>query len=183
MLSLNTWMFSFLKESKYLTQNDRSFDKKRTYFEAVNNLKSILEDMKIYVVWFFWTICWWHRLMLPLIYPWFDLWPMLSFALKKHKLCFTFALVIFNLIFLILVLNVTWSEILVVRFFWNYLAIIKPWIIPRFGYVLHITQFVRNISLILTISVKYSFSWVLFPKSWICKNVNVISNLVNKIYS
>ena len=37
MLKLKIWILSFVKRSKYLTKNDRFFDKENTYFEAVYN--------------------------------------------------------------------------------------------------------------------------------------------------
>ena len=57
-------------------------------------------------------------------------------------------------------------------FFWNYFAIPKTLITSRFGYVFHVTQLAKNIDLILTILLKYICSWIPFPRSFICKNVN-----------
>ena len=50
----------------------------------------------------------------------------------------------------------------------------------RFGCVYHITQFARNVGLLLTIFLKYSFSWVPFPRSLIFKNLNMCSSLVRE---
>ena len=47
MLRLNTWMFSFLEKSKYLTQNDRFSDKENTYFETVNNQEGYIRGYEI----------------------------------------------------------------------------------------------------------------------------------------
>ena len=38
---------------KYLPKKISLFDKEKAYFKAVNNRKSILEDMKIFFVWYF----------------------------------------------------------------------------------------------------------------------------------
>ena len=43
-------MFNFMEGSKYLTYNDRFFNKKNRYFEAVNNPDEYFKDMKIYDV-------------------------------------------------------------------------------------------------------------------------------------
>ena len=65
-------------------------------------------------------------------------------------------------------------------FLWNYLAFPKPWITSRFGCVFHINQCARNVGLILTILLKYSFSWISFPRSLTSINLNVKSNLVRE---
>ena len=61
---------------------------------------------------------------------------------KITSSCFTFGPIIINPIILVLVLKITWWEVLVVNV------------------------------------VKYSFSWIPFPGSLICKNLNVNSNLI-----
>ena len=65
-------------------------------------------------------------------------------------------------------------------FFWNYYVFPKLWITSRFGCVFHITQFARNVDLILTILLKHSFSWTPFPRRLICKNLNVNLNFVRE---
>ena len=49
--------------------------------------------------------------------------------------------------------------------------------LPRLVYVFRIIQFARNIDLILTILLKWSFSSIVIPRSLIFKNVNVNSPL------
>ena len=117
--------------------------------------------MKIYVVWYFWTICWWHHyILLDLIYG-----QCYPFHAKTTSYRFTFVLVIVTPIILMLVLKLHDTRYLLWMFFWNYLAITKPWITSRFCCVFHITQFVRNVGFILKILIKYSLSWILFPMS------------------
>ena len=103
---------------------------------------------------------------------------------KTKSFCFTFAVVIANSIsfdysrFLTswnIVLKINWCEVLVANALWNCSVIPKPWIPSRVDYVLLITQFARNVDLILTILLKYSCSWIAFPRSLICKNLNVNS--------
>ena len=58
MFRLKTCMLSFLEKSKYLTWKDCSLIKKRHISKHSIIKTSILGDMKIYVVWYFWTIRW-----------------------------------------------------------------------------------------------------------------------------
>ena len=86
--------------------------------------KSVLEDMKTYVLWYFWTIYRWHCHILFLHSPWFDLWSMSSFESKNHKFLFyVYCGIINSIIFdywrfftswnLVLIIN--WCEVLVVN--------------------------------------------------------------------
>ena len=99
---------------------------------------------------------------------------------KATSFCFTFVLVIVNPIILLLVLKITWWEVLVVNVLLKLLGISQAMNYFKIWFLFYITQFVRNVGLILTILLKYSFSWILFPRSLIFKNVNVNSNLVRK---
>ena len=65
-------------------------------------------------------------------------------------------------------------------FFWNYLAIPKTWITSLFGStfinyfnVFHVKLFAKNLDLILTTLLTYICSWIAFPRSIICKNLDV----------
>ena len=54
----------------------------------------------------------------------------------------------------------------------------------RFAYVFHITGFARNVDLILTILLKYNFSWISFRRSFICQKFWLTNwNLVHKFNS
>ena len=104
---LKTWMFSFLEGSKYLTLNDRFFDKEKTYFGAVNNqekyfrgyeniccillLKNILMTSSHIV----------FTMPLDLIND-----QCYHLHAKTTSFCFTFVLVIVNPIILVLVLKI-----------------------------------------------------------------------------
>ena len=100
---------------------------------------------------------------------------------KATSFCFTFVLVIVvNPIILVLVIKITWCKLLVVNALLKLLGSSQVGITLRFGYVFHITQYARYVGLILTISLKYSFCWISFPMSLICKNLNANSNLALK---
>ena len=76
-----------------------------------------------------------------------------------------------------LILKTYWSELLVVN---ALLKLLGDPINSRFGYVFHITQFARNVDLVLTILLKYIWSWIPFLRSLICKNLSVNSNLLTR---
>ena len=97
---------------------------------------------------------------------------------ETTSFCFTFVLVIVNPIILLLVLKITWWEVLVVNVLLKLLGISQAMNYFKIWFLFYITQFVRNVGLILTILLKYSLSWIPFPRSVICKNLNVNSNLV-----
>ena len=80
---------------------------------------------------------------------------MLFSACKTTSFCFTFVLVIVNSMIWLLVLKITWWEVLVVNVLMKLLGI------SRFRCVFHITQVARNVGLMLTISFKHNFSEVI----------------------
>ena len=115
--------------------------------------KSILEDMKTYVAWYFWTIYRWHRHILSLIFP--LIWFMISVILwiqKTTSFCFTFTVVIVNSIIY------DYSRFLTS---WN-LALIINWC----------EVLVLNASLKLLVdsqAMNYFKVWLCFPYHSICK--------------
>ena len=132
---------------------------------------------------------------------WFDLWQLLSSARKNHIIFFVFFLFCFPVgpnptifdktRFLIpwnLDYKIDWFEVFVLNSLLKLLGKSQVWITSRLVYVLTITHFARNMDLILTILLKYSFSWLLlcmgvkFPKSFCCSIWIVNSNLLNLVY-
>ena len=78
MLKLKIWMLSFLEGA-----NDRFFDKRIHTLKQWIIKKSVLEDMKTYVLWYFWTIYWWHCHILSLTFP--LIWFMINVILWIQK--------------------------------------------------------------------------------------------------
>ena len=125
--------------------------KKRQTFNHQIIKKSILEDKKIYVVWYFWTICWLHPHIPSFNIPFdfiFNQCYLLHvkatsvFVLRKNN----FRLIkIFDVLKLSLKINR--CEVLLETLLWSNFSILKTWITSRFGYVLHINQFARTVDL------------------------------------
>ena len=166
-------MFNFLEWSKYLTLNDRFFNKENTYFEAVNNQEEYFRGYENK-----WCMVFLNNMLMTSSYMVFNI-PLdliydqcYSLHAKTTSFCFTFVLVIVNPIIWFLVLKITWWEALVVNVLMKLLGI------SRFRCIFHITQFAGNVGLMLTILLKHSFSWISFPRGLIWKNFNVKSNLV-----
>ena len=149
--------------------------KKRQTFNHQIIKKSILEDKKIYVVWYFWTICWLHPHIPSFNVPFDFIFDQCYFLHVKTTSVFVLRNNNFRLIkifdVLKLSLKINRCEVLLETLLWSNFSVLKTWITSRFGYVLHINQFARTVDLILTISSRYSFSCIPFPRSVIFKNV------------
>ena len=116
-LRLETWWtFSFLEWSKYLTWNDCFFNKENAQFEAVNNQEECFRGYD--------NICcmvFLNNMLMALSHMVFDIphdwiydqcYPLHA---KTTSVCFTFVLIIVNPIILVLVLKITWWEVLIVN--------------------------------------------------------------------
>ena len=121
----------------------------------------------------------WYMLFdipLDLIYEqWYPL------HVKTTSFCFTFVLAIVNPLILFLVLKITWWELLNVNVLVKLLGIYQAMnyfkVSLRFPHhsICLKCRFDTHKSIEL---LKYSFSWIRFPRSLICKNFKVNSNLV-----
>ena len=100
---------------------------------------------------------------------------------KTTSFYFTFALIIVNPIILVLVLKITWCNVLVVKVLLKLLGsfqamhYFKVWLCFSYHSICEICKFDTHKSL------SYSLRWISFPMSLICKNLNVNLNLGLKL--